>query len=253
MSTFDTGDDLRPMETIRLGIRYSPELTEGLKGTLVLAVLASLGQVVVPIAVQQTLDHGIRGEGGPDVSFTVWVGLFAAVAIVVTSWASYAMTTRLFSTSERGLATLRIKAFRHVHDLPLLTQNTERRGALVSRVTWSTSLVTRETRAPRRSVFWVSSGRSWTCRKALIRRVARPRSEVENNRVVMAYDAQLVTTIATAAIRPTQTVKETSGPPSPRMPWSRVCCTAIGTTTWPSEASTASTRVPLMPSISSGE
>ena len=45
------------------------------------------------------------------------------------------MTSRLFRTSERGLATLRIKAFRHVHDLPLLTQNTERRGALVSRVT----------------------------------------------------------------------------------------------------------------------
>ena len=45
------------------------------------------------------------------------------------------MTRRLFTTSERGLATLRIKAFRHVHDLPLLTQNTERRGALVSRVT----------------------------------------------------------------------------------------------------------------------
>jgi ABC-type multidrug transport system fused ATPase/permease subunit len=45
------------------------------------------------------------------------------------------MTSRLFATSERGLATLRVKAFRHVHDLPLLTQNTERRGALVSRVT----------------------------------------------------------------------------------------------------------------------
>ena len=45
------------------------------------------------------------------------------------------MTARLFTASERGLATLRIKAFRHVHDLPLLTQNTERRGALVSRVT----------------------------------------------------------------------------------------------------------------------
>ncbi len=45
------------------------------------------------------------------------------------------MTSRLFRTSERGLATLRVKAFRHVHDLPLLTQNTERRGALVSRVT----------------------------------------------------------------------------------------------------------------------
>ena len=45
------------------------------------------------------------------------------------------MTARLFTAAERGLATLRIKAFRHVHDLPLLTQNTERRGALVSRVT----------------------------------------------------------------------------------------------------------------------
>jgi putative ABC transport system ATP-binding protein len=45
------------------------------------------------------------------------------------------MTARLFTTAERGLSTLRIKAFRHVHDLPLLTQNTERRGALVSRVT----------------------------------------------------------------------------------------------------------------------
>ena len=63
------------------------------------------------------------------------MGVAAALAIVLTSVASYLMTSRLFTTSERGLATLRIKAFRHVHDLPLLTQNTERRGALVSRVT----------------------------------------------------------------------------------------------------------------------
>jgi ABC-type multidrug transport system fused ATPase/permease subunit len=61
--------------------------------------------------------------------------MVAGVAILVTSWAAYAMTKRLFTTSERGLATLRIKAFRHVHDLPLLTQNTERRGALVAAVT----------------------------------------------------------------------------------------------------------------------
>ncbi len=123
------------METIRRGVGYSPELKEGLGFTLVLAVVASLGQVVVPIAVQQTLDHGLRDEGGPDVRFTVIMSLVAAGAIVVTSAASFLMTSRLFTTSERGLATLRIKAFRHVHDLPLLTQNTERRGALVSRVT----------------------------------------------------------------------------------------------------------------------
>ena len=90
----------------------------------------------MPIVVQQTLDHGLNGKGGPDVSFTVADGrCWRPLAIAVTSSASYLMTSRLFTTSERGLATLRIKAFRHVHDLPLLTQNTERRGALVSRVT----------------------------------------------------------------------------------------------------------------------
>jgi len=131
----ETGEDIGAMDTIRRGITHSPELKEGIRGTLLLAVLASVGQVIVPIAVQQTLDRGLNGSGGPDVSYTVWMGVAAAVGILITSYASFAMTTRLFTTSERGLATLRIKAFRHVHDLPLLTQNTERRGALVSRVT----------------------------------------------------------------------------------------------------------------------
>jgi len=131
----DTGEEIAALETIRRGVRFSPELKEGIGWTLVLAVLASGGQVIVPIAVQQTLDRGLNGPGGPDVRFTVLMGVAAAVAIGVASWASYAMTSRLFTASEKGLATLRIKAFRHVHDLPLLTQNTERRGALVARVT----------------------------------------------------------------------------------------------------------------------
>ncbi len=136
MSTaLETGEEMPAMQTIRRGVHYSPELKEGIGGTLLLALLASLGQVVVPVAVQQTLDRGLSAPGGPDVSFTVLMGVLAALAIVVTSVSSYLMTRRLFTTSERGLATLRIKAFRHVHDLPLLTQSTERRGALVARVT----------------------------------------------------------------------------------------------------------------------
>ena len=131
----DTGEDIAAMETIRLGMKYSPELREGLGWTLVLAIIASCGQVVVPIAVQQTLDRGLNGPGGPQIGFVVWMGLAAGFAVLATSLASYFMTKRLFTSSERGLATLRTKAFRHVHDLPLLTQNTERRGALVSRVT----------------------------------------------------------------------------------------------------------------------
>lgn len=130
-----SGEEIKAIETIRRGIRYSPELKQGIGLTLVLAALAAVGQVVVPIAVQQTIDHGLNAPGGPDVRFTTQMGLMAFGALVITSIASYLMTSRLFRSSERGLAELRIKAFRHVHDLPLLTQNTERRGALVSRVT----------------------------------------------------------------------------------------------------------------------
>ncbi|MGZ5416833.1 MAG: ABC transporter ATP-binding protein [Nocardioides sp.] len=134
-TTMDTGESISAWQTIRRGVELSPELREGVGGTLALAVLSTLGRVVVPIAVQQTLDRGLGAAGGPDLGFMTSMAIVAALAIVVTTGASYFMTARLFTSAERGLATLRIKAFRHVHDLPLLTQNTERRGALVARVT----------------------------------------------------------------------------------------------------------------------
>jgi ABC-type multidrug transport system fused ATPase/permease subunit len=131
----DSGEEMPALRTIARGIELSPELKEGFWGTLALAGLSTIGRVVVPISVQQTLDNGVNAPGGPDIGFMTTMAVVAGVAIVVTGVASYLMTYRLFSSAERGLATLRIKAFRHVHDLPLLTQNTERRGALVSRVT----------------------------------------------------------------------------------------------------------------------
>ena len=60
----------------------------------------------------------------------VALGLIAATAVC-----AYAMRVRLYVASERGLTQLRVEAFRHVHDLSMLTQNSERRGVLVSRVT----------------------------------------------------------------------------------------------------------------------
>lgn len=135
-TAMDTGESMKAWRTIARGIELSPELKAGFWGTLFFAVVATLGRVVVPIAVQQTLDRGLNGpDGGPDTGFMTLMVVLAAVAIVVTAASSYLMTSRLFAAAETGLATLRIKAFRHVHDLPLLTQNTERRGALVARVT----------------------------------------------------------------------------------------------------------------------
>jgi putative ABC transport system ATP-binding protein len=123
------------LETVRRGLRLSPELLVGIRVTLLLALLATAGRVVVPIAVQQTIDDGLNNPGGPDFALVRWAVGGAALAVVLTAVSAYAMNVRLFRTAETGLSALRVKAFRHVHDLSVLTQSTERRGSLVSRVT----------------------------------------------------------------------------------------------------------------------
>ena len=134
-SSVASGDAASGWQTVRRGFELSPQLREGIWGTLAFAVLATLGRVVVPIVIQQSIDRGLATPKGPDPAVISLLAGMAALAIVVTALSAYVMNVRLFTASERGLATLRIKAFRHVHDLPLLTQNTESRGALVSRVT----------------------------------------------------------------------------------------------------------------------
>jgi putative ABC transport system ATP-binding protein len=120
--------------TLAHGLRLTPELREGLLLTLLLALLATAGRVVVPIAVQQVIDKGLSGPD-PDLAFVrLTVGL-AALAVVVTATANYLTNVRLYRTTENGLASLRIRAFRRVHDLSVLHQAAERRGSLVSRVT----------------------------------------------------------------------------------------------------------------------
>jgi ABC-type multidrug transport system fused ATPase/permease subunit len=55
--------------------------------------------------------------------------------MVLTTICAYLMNVRLFTVSERSLATIRTRTFRHIHDLSMLHQQSEKRGALVSRVT----------------------------------------------------------------------------------------------------------------------
>ncbi|MEO7981100.1 MAG: ABC transporter ATP-binding protein [Sporichthyaceae bacterium] len=121
--------------TLRRGLALSPEFTAGLTVTLLLALGATVGRVLVPIAVQQTIDDGLLGSGGPDVARVREAVLLAGVAVLGTALCAYRLNVRLFRTTESGLASLRVRAFRHVHDLSVLTQNAERRGSLVSRVT----------------------------------------------------------------------------------------------------------------------
>ena len=80
--------------TIRRGLRLSPELRRGLPGTLVLALIATAGRVIVPIAIQQVIDGGIA-EGEVDMAFVARMCLLAAGAVAITAGATGWMHLRL--------------------------------------------------------------------------------------------------------------------------------------------------------------
>ncbi len=126
--------------TLRRGLALSPELRVGLAGTLGLALVYMLGRVAVPVAVQQGIDRGI--VGGLDLNALFVVVAVTAAVLVVTTACGYLMMRRLFTVSETALAGVRVRAFRHVHDLSMLHQQSERRGSLVSRVTSDVDQIT---------------------------------------------------------------------------------------------------------------
>ena len=100
------------------------------------------GRVAVPIAIQQGIDRGIRAPGGPDLSVVAVVVLLTLAALAVSTTCGYLMTRRLFTVSETALGALRSRTFRHIHDLSMLHQQSERRGSLVSRVTGDVDQIT---------------------------------------------------------------------------------------------------------------
>ncbi|WBB54169.1 ABC transporter ATP-binding protein [Verrucosispora sp. WMMD573] len=126
--------------TLRRGLSLSPELRVGLAGTLGLALVYMVGRVAVPVAVQQGIDRGITG--GLDLNALFVVVSVTAAVLVVTTTCGYLMMRRLFTVSETALAGVRVRAFRHVHDLSMLHQQSERRGSLVSRVTSDVDQIT---------------------------------------------------------------------------------------------------------------
>ena len=122
--------------TLVRGLRLSPELRAGLPLTLALAAIATAGRVIVPVAVQQVIDKGLRtGTGRPDVDLVLRLVIACLIAVALTSVAGYFMNYRLAKATETALSALRVRAFRHIHDLSMLHHASEHRGSLVSRVT----------------------------------------------------------------------------------------------------------------------
>lgn len=134
-TTVEEENKISPWLTLKRGLALSPELRTGLAGTLVLAIVSTIGRGVVPVAVQQGVDNGLLAPGGPDMQLIATIASAGAVILVITVLAGYYMNVRLFTVSETALASLRTRTFRHIHDLSMLHQQGERRGVLTARVT----------------------------------------------------------------------------------------------------------------------
>ncbi|HEU4425437.1 MAG TPA: ABC transporter ATP-binding protein [Pilimelia sp.] len=128
--------------TMRRGLALSPELRVGLVGTLALAVASMVGRAAIPVAIQQGIDRGLRAPGGPNLELVAVVVTITIGVLSITTLCGYLMMRRLFTVSETALAGVRVRTFRHVHDLSMLHQQSERRGSLVSRVTGDVDQIT---------------------------------------------------------------------------------------------------------------
>lgn len=128
-------EEVRAFEVLRRGLSVSPELRRGIAVTVVMAVLAAAGQLIVPVLAQLVLDHGVLGPGGYRPGVVAVLSAAALGVALVVMIASRAAYIRLVSTAESALLGLRVRAFEHIHRLSLATHTRSRRGVLVARVT----------------------------------------------------------------------------------------------------------------------
>jgi ATP-binding cassette subfamily B protein len=139
----DTGSREAAWRSLTRASRVAPALLHGFGVTVVLALLGTAGHVVVPIVVQQVIDGQVLAAEAIDLGPVAVAGAVAIVALVAAAVAGRQAQFRLIQASGRGLAELRVAAFRHIHDLSTLHVAAERRGTLVSRVTSDIDTVTR--------------------------------------------------------------------------------------------------------------
>ncbi len=126
---------MRTSTAIRRAFGVAPDLGRGIVLTLGLAVVGTALQIVVPVVLQQVIDNEILGSGEVDTTAVLRKGLIALVAVVIAMFARWISLRRLVVSSAAGLAQLRIRTFDHLHRMSLLELQSERRGALVARVT----------------------------------------------------------------------------------------------------------------------
>lgn len=131
----DETPSIGALAVMKRGIKVSPELRAGLAITVVMALTAAVGRLIVPILVQLVLDNGVLSDDGYDGAY-VWTVSTAALAVVLfVAAASRVALIRLVDMAETVLMNLRVRVFEHIHRLSLADHTESRRGVLVARVT----------------------------------------------------------------------------------------------------------------------
>lgn len=115
--------------------KIAPDLSRGLVWTLTLAVIGTALQLAVPIVLQIIIDDQILGSGEANTAATVRLGLVALGSVLLATAARWVSLRRLMKSASWGLAQLRISTFGHLHKMSMLDLQSQRRGALVARVT----------------------------------------------------------------------------------------------------------------------
>jgi putative ABC transport system ATP-binding protein len=93
----------------------------------------TVAELVTPVLVQQIFDHGFTPEFRP--AFVYGRCAAAFVLVLLAFVAARTAGRRLVTASEQALKNLRVRTFRHIHELSIAEQSEEKRGVFVARVT----------------------------------------------------------------------------------------------------------------------
>lgn len=132
--------DTSTTSVLRRAFVEAPVLGHRLWLILLMNSAGTLIQVLVPVLIQQTVDQDISG-GVVDVPAVVTKAGLAGVVLVVGAVLGRQAMVRLARQAAAGLSDLRVKVFSKLISSSVLHVQSERRGALVSRVTSDISTV----------------------------------------------------------------------------------------------------------------
>ncbi|MFH1104185.1 MAG: ABC transporter transmembrane domain-containing protein, partial [Actinomycetota bacterium] len=120
---------------IRRALTEVPIIARRLWLVLLLNLGGTAVQILIPVIVQRTLDQYILSGDQVDVGGVMMAAVIGIVIVVVGGIMTRTGLVRLVRQASTGLSQMRVLVFSHLLRRSVLHVQTERRGALVSRVT----------------------------------------------------------------------------------------------------------------------